>query len=257
MSFNRPSAPAERSAARRNTPQIWSEGRQQPRFDLRAFARVSVLLSRQKARPVLLATIRLCAGAAERMAENTLGPRFARASRIGRALPAREGVARRLTAIGAFLTAAADLAVPPPPSPPAEPEPQAPPLLIARRPRSAELPPPAPDAPPPLRPAEATDFDAPTLAAIRALIADTHDVEPARPTPAPLLPLSGRVLLTRGVPLAPPEPRPPTLAERLAAQAYRVAAGLMAGAVTLVLLPVGLVGAGLIHLRGEDLRDWT
>lgn len=273
MSFNRPSAPTDRPSAKRDAPQIWAEGRQQPRFDLRGFARVGLLLSRQMARPVLLVTTRFCSDAAESMAENTIGPRLARASTLGRALPRRESVARGFTATGALLALAADLAVPPPPAPAAEPQAAAPPLLIARRPRQAERlaelrpterqadPVPPPPTPPATRPAGLADFDAPTLAAIRALIDDMRVPEPVTPQrpapPPPPQPPSGRVLLTQGVPLTPPEPKPPTLVERLAGQARRCAAGLIAGTVTLVVLPVGLVKAVLLHLNGNDLRDWS
>ncbi len=279
MSFNRPSAPTKASGDTRDAPRIWSEGRQKPPFDLRAFVRVGVRLSRQLARPALLATTRILANAAEGVAENTLGPRLARASPLGRALPPRDGVARGLTATGALMTAAADLAVPPVPTPPADPEPVPPPLLIVRRPRQAELrqaplrqaePAPAPMAPHPAapRPAETADFDAPTLAAIRALIDEMRQPDPVVPTPlAPVsapppapaaLPApSGRLLLTHAVPLTPPEPSPLTLTATLRSLCYRMTAGLLAGAVTLGLLPVGLVKAGRIHLDGDDLRNWS
>ncbi len=274
----------------RNAPRLWVEGQQQPRFDLRGYSRVSLLLSRRMARPLLLGTAQLLHGGAERMADNTLGPRFARASRVGRAMPSRDTLAQGLDAMASFMTVAADLAVPPPEMP-AFPEPLETPQLTNRRARrtsaqetSGETPvvdahepvmqvmPPtdaAPAEPVPARdPATpddtGPDLDAPTLAAIRALIEETRDVRPTRPAaphrrkaPPPPEPVSGRVLLTHGVPLAPPEPPLPTFAQILSARALRLAAGLVAGAFTLLTLPVGLVQAVVTHLQGNDLRTWS
>lgn len=163
---------------------------------------------------------------------------------------------------------AADVAVPPPPAVPLtypdllEPAPQ----TMARRPRRAAprldepaVAEPAPAPPPPDRPAGTEDFDAPTLAAIRAMIDEMREatpVAPQRPSAAPAEPPTGRVLLTHGVPLTPPEPRAPGLGERAAAQALHLTAVALAWGVTLVSWPVGAVKAVLIHLDGEDLRTW-
>ncbi len=266
MSFNRPTARPDRSADR-NRPSLWVEGSQQPRLDLRAFGRVSLILSRQTARPVLLWVSDLTSGGAQRMAANALGPRLARLGRVGRALPPRERVAAGLQGVARLLTSAADVAVPPPPvAAPAHPDlPDPVPLNLARRPRRAAPrldqpdPGPAPAPPPPDRPAGTEDFDAPTLAAIRAMIDEMREatpVVPHRPTAAPAEPPTGRVLLTHAIPLTPPEPRAPGIGERAAARAMYLMAVLLAWSVTLMASPVGAVKAVLIHLQGDDLRTW-
>jgi hypothetical protein len=227
------------------------------------------------AQPLLLSTARIFIGGAERVAENTLGPRFARESRLGRALPTRKAVAHGLTAVAVLMTAAANLAVPPPPTVelPARPEPNRP-VLVVRRPRQAELrlagPEPVQTHSPKveltlaLRPSDNPDLDATTVAAIRALIDEMRNEHPTGPPATPqrpkamaLSPPSGRVLLTHEVPLTPAEPRPLTLGERLSARSFRLAAGLVAGTVTVLTLPVGLVRAVLTHLHGNDLRTWS
>lgn len=267
MSFNRPTARPERSADR-DRPSLWVEGSQQPRLDLRAFGRVSLILSRQTARPVLAWLSALTDGGAQRMAANGLGPRLVGLGRLGRALPPRDRVAAGLQGLARLLMSAADVAVPPPPAVPLtypdllEPAPQ----TMARRPRRAAprldepaVAEPAPAPPPPDRPAGTEDFDAPTLAAIRAMIDEMREatpVAPQRPSAAPAEPPTGRVLLTHGVPLTPPEPRAPGLGERAAAQALHLTAVALAWGVTLVSWPVGAVKAVLIHLDGEDLRTW-
>ena len=272
MSFNRPPVRKSRSDVRDAAPRLWAEGRQQPRFDLRGYSRVSLLLSRRMARPVLLGTARFFSEGAERMAENTLGPRFARVSRVGRALPSRGAVARGLESAARFMTVAADIAVPPTPAAepaaPAEPER---PLLISSRPRLARARAAAPLLPPvetPPEPVAVTDIDSGldqrTMSAIRALIDETRDLRPAKPVvprrPAPALalpPPSGRELLTLAVPLMPPEPRRPTALESLRVRGVHLAATVVAGGVTMMALPVGLVRAVLTHLHGNDLRTWS
>jgi len=271
MSINRPTARSDRPAVRQGAPRLWSEGSQQPRFALGAFVRVSFLLSRRTARQMLLGTARLLLDGAERMAENTLGPQFARAWRLGRALPARDDVARGLTAMAGFMTVCADVAEAPPPvampEPMPAPVPAPVPLLISPRPRRIALPPtdakseqPKPHPTPAVLRAADPDFDAPTLAAIRAMIDEMREppaVAPRRPAPVAVQPASGRALLTHGVPLSPPEPQVPTLTQTLAARSFGLAAGLMAGGVTLLVLPVGLIRATLAHLNGDDLRTWS
>lgn len=271
MSFNRPTSQNDRSAA--ETPRLWAEG-QQPPFNFLAYARVSLLLSRRAARPVFLGTADLFRVGAERVAENTLGPRFARVGRLGRALPSRDRVAKGLQAGAAFMTASADWAAAPPsvePPPDNGPDqPDSPPmLLISRHSRQITFqssePVAAPAEPPkPAQVAEEQDFDAPTLAAIRAMIDEMRDptpvaapVVPKRPTLVALPPPSGRALLTHGVPLTPPEPQPASLSERVAARSYLAAAGLLGGGISLLILPIGLVRAALIHMNGEDLRTWS
>ena len=280
MSYNRPAGPKKRPATGPDAPRLWSEGGQRPSFDLRGFVRVSVLLSRRMARPLLRGSAQMLGDASGRMTENTLGPRLARACRLGRALPQREAVAQRLGALAGFVTLAAEIAVP---SPVAVAKPAEPllrgldPMQMARRPRrsdtlvadstadAATIPIPTPAPTPTLRPTDATGLDAATVAAIRAMIDDMRDVQPARPPIAPPRaapaavppPATGRVLLTHGVPLTPPEPREPTVVERLSRRATRLAAVLLAGSVILLTLPVGIVRAALTHLRGEDLRTWS
>ncbi len=267
MFLNRPSAKQRKTSARAGAPSLWVEGSQRPRFDIRAFVRVSLLLSRAAARPVLLNGSSLLVHAAEQMVENTLGPRLSRASRLGRALPSREGVAQAIVATAVLIAKAADLAASPPAAEPEPtPAPVRPPLLVNRRsyPSALPMPPAEPDTPG-LKATVATsrdvdyDFDAPTLAAIRALIDDMRDppkVAPKRRVPAALPPPSGLVLLSHAVPLSPPERLPRTIPETLADHAFNLASAMLAAVVTLCVMPVGLVKAALAHLNGQDLRSW-
>lgn len=272
MSFNRPPVRKNHPDLREAAPRLRTRRRRQPRFDLCGYSRVSLLLSRRMARPVLLGTARIFTDGAERMAENTLGPRFARVSRVGRALPSREAVAQGLESAARFMTVAADIAVPPTPAAepaaPAEPER---PLLISGRPRlartraAAPLLPPVETRPEPVAVANIdTGLEQQTISTIRALVDETRDLHPAKPVvprrPAPALalpPPSGRELLTLAVPLTPPEPRRVTAFESLRAKGVHLAATMLAGGVTMLALPVGLVRAILKHLHGNDLRTWS
>jgi len=273
MSYNRPLRPADRPAKPSGRPDLWAEGSQKPRFDLLAFARVSLILSRRTARPVLLAVSQFAAGRGGWMADNRLGPRLAASlGQVGRAFPSRDRLAAGLTGIASLAAAAADVAVPPPPviEKPAYPDlmrgAESLPVPMIRRPRRSELLPPpaaAPDpkpAPPPTpAPATADDFDGPTLAAIRAMIDEMRTppavVAAAAPPPAP--PPTGRALLTHAVPLTPPEPRDPTLGEALAGHAFSFGAACVGWGTCALVLPVAMVKATLLHLDGEDLRLWS
>ncbi|MGL6212218.1 MAG: hypothetical protein ACRC14_20520 [Paracoccaceae bacterium] len=260
MSFNRPPATRD-EAAKRVRPELWIEGSQKPRFNLPAFGRVSIALSRRVAKPVLNWTSARTTDSATWMSRNTIGPRLGRMGRVGRALPSRDRLAQGLNGTAALLSAAADVAVPPPVvEVPAYPD-----LLraleisenpINRRPRRAapRLPDPEPEPAAAHRPAAPDDFDAPTLAAVRQLIDEMRSLPPVQQrTETP----SGRELLAGAVPLAPPEPRDPSPAEHAAAQVFALAAMALGWGVTLLSLPVGAIKAMLIHLNGEDLRTWS
>lgn len=270
MSFNRPPTRSASSDASRRPPRIWADGSQNPRFDVAGFARVGLLLSRQAARTVLLTVGWLVSSTAMAMAENTLGPRLAGATRFGRILPARTRVANGLTSVAILMTAAADVAAPPPPieAPVAPQDPARAPTLVSRAERRAAFAPAAAISEPAQVPVSVAvenatpEFDAPTLAAIRAMIEEMRiATEPVpaqnRAEPVLLPPPSGLAVLMQAIPLSPPEPRRLTFAETLLAQAYDGIAGLVAATVTLLMLPVGMAKAGFAHLRGDDLRDWS
>lgn len=210
--------------AKDSRPRIWAEGRQNPPFDARAFARASVV----HARDGLSALLARCSASAAGFGAEVAGGRWRmppdRLGRSGRFLPS---VARTAAAIrgAADVLARAGRAVG------RKAEAPAPVTIFAA---------PEPAAPRPARPTPAAvgpeeDGD---LAAIRALLRE----------PAPLL--------TAPAPRAPPAPEqaPPAFnrgRDRLAA-----GAGWLLGHALLVLaLPVGAALAGIAHLNGEDLRQ--
>jgi len=285
MSFNRPPSLPRDPSASQPRPTLWVEGSQRPRFDVVAFARVSLVLSRRSARPALDWLAGKMSDAAESVGDNTLGPRLARTGRIGRALPSRGAVAQGLSTMARLLSAAADVALPPVAlaAVAVVPQPAAPlPLpMPARRaiPRIADQsgearpPTPQPQRPVQSRPrpeatvpsAAAPDFDSKTLTAIRALIDEMHQTTPVAPHRAAVparptvvaLPLTGRALLTGHVPLQPPEPEVPTLSRRLRSAAHTLLVAAIGWGATLLASPVGAVKAALIHLNGSDLRTWS
>lgn len=273
MSFNRPPPLPRDRDAQNGRPKLWVEGSQQPRLDPKAFARVSLTLSRRAARPVLIWLAALVGNAARRMAQNQFGPWLAQKGRLGRALPPRTGIASGLVGVAGLLSAAADVAVPPPP---VEVAPAFPDLLRPALPRPRRATPRLPDPEPPAlqpapQPAAApaavpeAEFDSETLTAIRAMIAELRDPPvvtprfPGRPTtpPAPQPPPTGGALLQGYVPLEPPEPRPPSQGERLLAASFRAGAWAVGWGTTLLTLPVGTTRALLVHLNGENLREWS
>ncbi len=266
----RPVALSQAARTAQAQPELWVEGSQKPRFDIKAFALVSLALSREAAGPALIWSAGMTKAGAARIARNRIGPRLGAMGRLGRALPTREGVATGFVGLAGLMVAAADVAVPPPPAP--EPEQPdlfrfAPPIHIPRRaqPRLQD-PVPRPlvvlETPEPLvvSPSDA-DTDAPTLAAIRAMIADLRQTDPvaARRIDAnaaePVVPPTRSSLLISAVPLTPQEPRPPTLLDRAKTHLFHAGAVVLGWTVTVLALPVGTTRAAVAHLNGQDLRE--
>lgn len=243
-------------------PELWVEGHQRPRFDLKAFARVSVALSRETVGPALSVMAGMFRHAAGQMAQNRIGPRLATTGRLGRALPRKERLAGGLTGIACLTNAAAEIAVPPEPLPvpPAYPDllrpPSVPRRTVARLPDTALPPPPALVAVSVHEPAAAPPVDSPTLAAIRAMIAEMRDPDPVVPRHISTLPQPRSTLLTHEIPLSPPEPADPTPAQWLRAQTFHFAAALLGWGATILAVPIGATRAALAYFDGQDLRDW-
>jgi len=268
----RPATVSQAARPSRALPELWVEGSQKPRFDLRAFGSVSLALARAAASPALIWSAGMTEAGAARIARNRIGPRLAAMGRVGRALPAREGVSSGFVALAALLSAAADIAVPPPPAP----EPEQPdlfrsalPVHIPRRPQP-RLPDPVPSDPVVMEirddlaaKSPDPDTDAPTLAAIRAMIADLRQTDPASPrridarAAEPVPPQTRSSLLISTVPLTPQEPRPLTLLDRAKTQLFHASAVVLGWTVTVLALPVGATRAAIAHLNGENLRDWA
>jgi len=263
-----PNRPAPSRTPDPSRPKIWAEGSQQPPFDLAAFARVSLELTRRTVGPKLVAVGHPVADLASRMADGTFAARAARLGKAGRYLPSRGVVAAGLRGLAKVLTEAGHVVLPPPED---EPLPYA---HLLRAPQ-ATVPPPVATAPPaavtPRRPAPrlgdraakppaATPRPAveePTLSVIRSLIAEAERAPPARPA-APA---------TRRAAPPPPEPdiadtpqRRPRLpaawTQATARALHRGAAVTLGWTVTALILPYGAALAVIEHLQGEDLRHW-
>lgn len=203
-----------------NRPRIWAEGRQNPPFNIRAFALASVTCARDS----LSGLLSRCSASARgfgaevaagrwRVPENRLGRSGRFLPSVGRTAAAIRGGAEVLARTARVVAHAAE-------------EPPAPmPAVPASRPAKA-------------RPAPGEDID---LAAIRALmrdrppsaVAQTEAPQPEDAAPSPAV--SGRVR------------------EGLAT----AAAWLLGHALLVLSVPVGAVLAALAHLKGEDLRKMT
>jgi hypothetical protein len=210
-----------------NRPQIWAEGRQTPRFDVRAFAKASLQFGRSDMAGLLQRCAASADGASAQVATGRWRVPEARLGRAGRYLPSHLSVAGAVSGASGLLKRAsrtlekrvADTA-------PATslfttlPKPDAP---LAPRPYPAQAQP---------------QSDDPDLAAIRALMSAPVPGAAAFP-PQPAVPLGASAPAPRG-----------WLREPLAGMAgTALAYGLLA-----MSLPYGAVKAGLAHLNGEDLR---
>ncbi len=234
-----PSPPERKTSARPSQPVIWAEGRQQPPFDLRAFGRVSLLLARQGAGPVLDSAARHVAAGSAAVAAGRGRIPEARLGRSGRYLPSHQRVAAGLGHLAGVIRGASDMVLPPP----APVEPLAHPDLLSLAPkthRQAErladlpkpaLPQPAAEASPepvretrqrrprpaPAKPAATPETSSapaeqdPQLDAIRALLAEVQasPAPPREPAPEPARTVSPR----RPEPVALPARQPPVPVE--------------------------------------------
>jgi hypothetical protein len=252
----RSSGPSEADSLSR--PQIWVEGRQQPRFDFRAWAGVSLTMTRRKLGPAMSAAAARIDGFGQSVLRGEHVPNLAWAGRAQRLIPSHESVGGLVTGAAQLLAEAREVVLPAPK--PAEPI--AYPNLIrpnfAGRPARWPLPQPVamagePEtiAPPPPLQAQGEES---TLRAIRSVI-----VEPGAttaPAVAPRLPKEASL-----PELARPEPAARTVAQkardRSSALLRRTAALVLAWGLTALVFPLGGVKAALFHLDGGDLRDWS
>lgn len=217
---------------RRNTadtrPKIWSEGRQHPPLDARAFALATVSFARKG----LSALLGRCAGSARSLGSEVVGGAWRipedRLGRTGRFLPSHRRVGRAVTD-GAVLLEETARILRAATAPAAKTEsifavaPLAP-RPVQRLPRSVVAVAPA------LHDEAPIDAD---LAAIRALIGP--GLPPAAHAPEAV------------EPAAPPPRRRSVLRAALA--------GTLGYGLLVIAVPYGAVRAGIAHLNGEDLRQ--
>ncbi|MDP3264985.1 MAG: hypothetical protein U1E06_07120 [Tabrizicola sp.] len=216
--------PPRKTKVKPDRPEIWAEGSQKPKFEVRAFATASLHLTREGIAPLIARTASGTAGLSSRVAAGTWRIPAARLGRAERLVPSHQTVAAWIAATARLIDVAGRTAAP---------ESQ------RRRDRFARTAPvrPSEPAPPdtdlptaPVSLPEPPQEDAATLAAIRSAL----DEAPAAAPPPPK-----------------PDAPPSALAETLTA-----AAGTALGwALTAVALPYGAVRATLAHLNGEDLRQ--
>jgi len=153
---------------------IWAEGRQQPPFDLRAFGRVSLLLARQGAGPVLDSAARHVAAGSAAVAAGRGRIPEARLGRSGRYLPSYQRVAAGLGHLAGVIRGASDMVLPPP----APVEPLAHPDLLSLAPKTHRQAERLADLPKPALPQPAAE----------ASPEPVHETRQRRPRPAPAKP---------------------------------------------------------------------
>lgn len=239
-------------------PPIWVDGRQQPKFHVRAWAAVGTQMARRSLAPWLGRT---GSGLGNFGAAVAAGRYRVKTGWMGRAsciVPSHRQVAAGLSGLAARFSEAQRILLPEPVAP----EPLAYPDLIRRPERSrapvAPAPSPAPAAPALSLAADnpavpRSDLGEPALAAIRALIHAVPDLPPEDQPAAPSAPVARPVEELIAA-------ERPALGRRLLAGAARVTAPVLAHGIAwgllLLVLPVGLGQAGLYHLNGGDLREW-
>ena len=233
-------------------PKIWVEGRQQPKFNLGAWARVSLTITRRNLGPLMDAGAARTHRFGQSVLQGERRPDLAWLGRAAKAVPSHQSVGALVTGAAQLLADGREIVLPAP----VPEDPIAYPHLIrpdfaqhsdapARvpRPRLADVPPRQPAAAP---------GDEPTLGRIRALITETGGSTVR----------SGRRATDAALPeLQPQQPAPPGPLQRLhhatAALIWRGAAAALAWGLTVLCLPYGGVKAALFHFDGGDLRDFT
>lgn len=227
----------ETPPATADRPAIWIEGRQQPKFDLRAWAGVGHAMARRWLVPHLqTGSVRLSVWG-DQIAAGRYQAAAERLGRVGQNLPSRRVVGGAVTGLSARLadaklildpaqTQSAPLAYPDMIRASEPAKPQATAATISPRPA------PAP---------HAAELE-PTLSAIRAVLRGLPAEEPARPQPAPAQVMD--------------PPKNHAVQNGLGLLFARGLSHLIAYGALLVAMPVGLVQATLFHLNGGDLTDW-
>ena len=245
---------------------IWSEGRQNPPFEPRAFARASLIFGRE----ALAGLFSRCASSAGTAGDEVASGRWrvpeARLGRTGRYLPHHQTVAATIRGAGGILSRSSRLL--------GQAEDPAPPATIFAPPGPARRPAPVLtviSAAPEAAPRDPADSAAPetsrdsSLAAIRLIMggkpempatpsaaprrAPARRIRPAEPPPVhDLLGLGEGAEPPAAAPVAPP--RHGSL-RRLMAEATARA---LAYGILVMALPWGALRAGIAHLDGVDLR---
>lgn len=216
-------------AKQASRPRIWVEGRQRPRFNLGAHARVSLALAKRDLAPEIVDAADRLSRFGDRLRRGEVRANVAWAGRAGQFLPSAARVATGVLGLSALFRTAHDLLNPVEPAD----TPIAYPNLIQR---SAE---PAPRVV--LRVVEPTRIE-PTLHAIRSAIqSNPHDfAHEGAQVPPPADPVPANPVIHR----------------------FRAAILTAAGWLLLIILmafalPMGAVRALLFHFEGGDLTDWS
>ena len=223
-------------------PQIWAEGRQNPKFDYEAFVRVAQTIAARKLAPQLQSLAASLQRFADRVQRGEMRFNPAWAKRLDRLVPAHDRFGRIVQRIAPILRDAGALLLPPaaPPEALAFPDllrfAQARPIRPSSRPVRLVVPAPTETAALPPVTQEAL-----ALNTIRALIAEDpgSDKVPEQPIPQPIV----------------ASVAPDTGPAAKALQSF--AATVLAWASICVYLPYGAVKAMILHLDGQDLRDWN
>jgi hypothetical protein len=285
MSKPKPLSPrSDDGFGRTERPPIWSEGRQNPPFELGAFARASLVYGRE----ALAGLLRRCAASARDAGATVASGRWRvppeRLGKSGRFLPHHQSVAGTIDGAGRLLSRASQVLCPaeaevPMPSSifqPAPPKARPAPVLTLvaqqemRPDPAAETP--AESGAAPMRPQPAD----PALSAIRVLMGGKAETEapPAQgPSFGPVRPRPSRLRLRDSGPAVPATAPDPLATEILAAPApaepasavprpagslrrlsVEAAARGLAYGLLAMSLPWGAVRAAMAHLNGEDLR---
>ena len=223
-------------------PQIWAEGRQNPKFDYNAFVLVGQTIAARKLAPQLQSLAASMQRFADRVRRGEVRFSPAWAKRLDRLVPSHDRVGRIVQRIPPILRDAGALLLPPAPAPetlafpdllrfaqarPIRPSPRPVRLVVPAPAKTAALPP--------------VTQETLALNTIRALIAEDpgSDGVPKQPTPQPIV--------------APAAANAGPIAKAL--QSF--AATVLAWASISVYLPYGAVKAMILHLDGQDLRDWN
>lgn len=249
---------------------IWSEGRQNPPFEPRAFARASLIFGREALAGLFSRCARSAGTAGDEVASGRWRVPEARLGRTGRYLPHHQTVAATIRGAGGILSRSSRLLGPA--------EDPAPPATIFAPPGPARRPAPVLtviSAAPEAAPRDPADSAAPetsrdsSLAAIRLIMGGKPEM-PATPSAAPR-----RAPARRIRPAAPPPvhdllglgegaelPAEPPAAAPVAPPRHGSLRRLMAEAtaralaygILVMALPWGALRAGIAHLDGVDLR---
>lgn len=105
------------SAAPKDRPPIWINGKQRPSFDLRAYGAYSLIATRAALGPVLACASAAAGGLQARIAAGAYPINTARLGRAADNLPKRPGIAATVGGIAALLGQTGNVVCPPPPAP--------------------------------------------------------------------------------------------------------------------------------------------